>query len=67
VDPAPGRGRDRAAPARARLGGEPGERYRFNAPPGIRITTTTLEPAEAKHLAAALAEIAHSGTETYAG
>jgi DNA-binding transcriptional MocR family regulator len=45
----------------------PGERYRVRAPPGIRVTTTTLEPAEAMQLAAALAEIAHSGTETYAG
>jgi DNA-binding transcriptional MocR family regulator len=44
-----------------------GERYRFQAPPGIRITTTALEPAEAKKLAAALAQIALSGTSTYAG
>ena len=42
----------------------PGERYRFESPPGIRVTTTTLEAAEAKALAAALAE---TGTETYAG
>ena len=32
----------------------PGERYRFNAPPAIRITTTDLEPSEAKQLAAAV-------------
>ena len=45
----------------------PGERYRFRTPPGIRVTTTTLEPSEARELAAALAEITHAGTETYAG
>ena len=45
----------------------PGERYRFATPPGIRITTTALEAAEAGELAAALAEITQSGTQTYAG
>jgi DNA-binding transcriptional MocR family regulator len=45
----------------------PGERYRFNAAPGIRITTTDLEPAEARTLAAAIAEIARATTATYAG
>ncbi len=44
----------------------PGERYRSEAPPGIRITTTTLEPGEAARLAAALDEIVHAPTATYA-
>jgi DNA-binding transcriptional MocR family regulator len=43
-----------------------GERYRFNAPPGIRITTTTLEPAEARELAAALDRTRTSAAATYA-
>ncbi len=33
----------------------PGERYRSAAPPGIRITITDLDPAEAEQLAAAIA------------
>jgi DNA-binding transcriptional MocR family regulator len=45
----------------------PGERYRFGAPPGIRITTTSLEPAEAVRLAGAISEIARGATATYAG
>jgi DNA-binding transcriptional MocR family regulator len=44
----------------------PGERYRFRAPPGIRITTTALEPGEARELAAVF-EAAASITATYAG
>ena len=34
----------------------PGERYGFETPPGIRVTTTTLEPAEAVQLAEAIHE-----------
>jgi DNA-binding transcriptional MocR family regulator len=45
----------------------PGERYRFNAPPGIRITTTDLEPNEAKELAAALEATLHESAATYTG
>jgi DNA-binding transcriptional MocR family regulator len=45
----------------------PGERYRFDAPPGIRITTSDLEPKEAEDLAAALAATLSSTTVTYAG
>jgi len=45
----------------------PGERYRFRTPPGIRITTTALEPSEAGELAAALQTIVHSTTDTYPG
>jgi len=45
----------------------PGERYRFNTPPGIRITTTDLDPNEAKELAATLQTIANGTAATYAG
>ena len=44
-----------------------GERFRFGSPPGIRITTTSLRPDEAAGLAAAIAEIVHGSTATYAG
>jgi DNA-binding transcriptional MocR family regulator len=44
-----------------------GERYRFRTPPGIRITTATLETAEAQALAAALDESLQSTAETYTG
>ncbi|MGN6678895.1 MAG: aminotransferase class I/II-fold pyridoxal phosphate-dependent enzyme [Streptosporangiaceae bacterium] len=44
-----------------------GERFRFGSPPGIRITTTSLEPDEATELAAVIAEIVHGRTATYAG
>ena len=45
----------------------PGERYRFDAAPGIRITTTDLEPSEAKELAAALEGILRGRAATYTG
>jgi DNA-binding transcriptional MocR family regulator len=44
-----------------------GERYRFGAPPGIRVTTTTLEPREARRLAALLAEAVDGRASTYDG
>jgi DNA-binding transcriptional MocR family regulator len=44
----------------------PGERFRFHAPPGIRVTTTSLEPREAEELAAAFAA-GLRGTSTYTG
>jgi DNA-binding transcriptional MocR family regulator len=44
-----------------------GERYRFRSPPGLRITTTALEPADARQLAAAFASSIRSGAQTYAG
>jgi DNA-binding transcriptional MocR family regulator len=44
----------------------PGERYRFETPPGIRVTTTDLEPSEANELAAAIDAISRSSTATYA-
>lgn len=45
----------------------PGERYRFESPPGIRITTTDLDPEEAAELAAALDVALHGAAATYAG
>ena len=45
----------------------PGERFRFHTPPGVRITTTDLEPAEAAELAAALAEARGVPFTTYSG
>src|ERR1700691_3523630 len=45
----------------------PGENYRFRTPPGIRVTTTDLKPAEAAQLAAAINEITQTITGTYAG
>lgn len=45
----------------------PGERYRFRSVPGIRITTTALEPREAEKLAAAIARAVRPTRTTYAG
>jgi DNA-binding transcriptional MocR family regulator len=45
----------------------PGERYRFHSPPGIRITTTALEPSEAEQLAEAIAGLGRVPASTYAG
>ena len=45
----------------------PGERFRFGTPPGIRITTTGLDPADAVSLAAAISEVTRGSTATYAG
>ena len=44
-----------------------GERFRFRTPPGIRVTTTALEPPEAAELAEALAETRAAPSTTYAG
>ena len=45
----------------------PGERYRYRTAPGIRVTTTTLAPADAERLAAAISDILRGATGTYAG
>jgi DNA-binding transcriptional MocR family regulator len=44
-----------------------GERFRFETPPGLRVTTAALEPADARELAAAIAEAVGGGSATYAG
>jgi DNA-binding transcriptional MocR family regulator len=44
----------------------PGERFRFKSPPGIRITTTTLEPREAKRLGNDIAALSRRPETTYA-
>jgi DNA-binding transcriptional MocR family regulator len=45
----------------------PGERFRFRSPPGIRVTTTTLEPPDAERLADAIAGLGRDAALTYAG
>jgi DNA-binding transcriptional MocR family regulator len=45
----------------------PGERFRFHSPPGIRVTTTTLQPAEARRLADDIATVLSAQATTYAG
>jgi DNA-binding transcriptional MocR family regulator len=45
----------------------PGERYRFQSAPGIRITTADLAPDEAERLADALASLGRAPAGTYAG
>lgn len=45
----------------------PGERFRFLTPPGIRITTTTVDRHEAARLAAALRDIMRTTEATYTG
>ena len=44
----------------------PGERYRFNTPEALRITTAALEPREAEQLADAIASLGRQSS-TYAG
>jgi DNA-binding transcriptional MocR family regulator len=45
----------------------PGERFRFNSPPGIRITTANLEPDDGERLADAIASLGRSAGSTYTG
>jgi DNA-binding transcriptional MocR family regulator len=45
----------------------PGERYRFQSAPGIRITTAALEPDESRRLAGAITALGHAPASTYAG
>jgi DNA-binding transcriptional MocR family regulator len=44
----------------------PGERFRFESPAGIRVTTATLEPDDAEELADALAALWSVSGSTYA-
>jgi DNA-binding transcriptional MocR family regulator len=39
----------------------PGERFRLQSPPAVRITTAALDPADAPHVAAALAAVLRPG------
>jgi DNA-binding transcriptional MocR family regulator len=43
----------------------PGERFRFNSAPGIRVTTADLEVAEAERLADAIAALGRAAASTY--
>src|SRR5215472_4660653 len=45
----------------------PGERYRYQSAPGIRVTTTTLPPADARRLAGDIATVFRAQATTYAG
>jgi DNA-binding transcriptional MocR family regulator len=45
----------------------PGESYRYRTAPGIRVTTTTLQPAEARRLADDIAAVVSGRATTYAG
>lgn len=45
----------------------PGERFRFQSPPGIRITTADLDVGDAERLADALARLGRAPAGTYAG
>jgi DNA-binding transcriptional MocR family regulator len=45
----------------------PGERFRYRTPPGIRVTTATLQPAEARRLAGDIAAVVSAEATTYAG
>ena len=45
----------------------PGERFRFNSSPGIRITTANLDPDDAERLADAIASLGRSTGSTYTG
>jgi DNA-binding transcriptional MocR family regulator len=45
----------------------PGERYRFDSAPGLRITTAGLAPEEAEQLAEAIAALGRAPAGTYVG
>jgi DNA-binding transcriptional MocR family regulator len=45
----------------------PGERYRFESAPGLRVTTADLEPDESERLADAIAALGRAPAATYAG
>jgi DNA-binding transcriptional MocR family regulator len=62
---------DEAAAVRELLGQgwavSPGERYRFESAPGLRVTTADLELDEAERLADAIAALGRAPAATYAG
>ena len=43
----------------------PGEQFRFHTPPGLRVTTAALEPADAVRLADAIAALGRPPALTY--
>jgi DNA-binding transcriptional MocR family regulator len=45
----------------------PGERFRYRSAPGIRVTTSTLQPADARRLAGDIATAVNGQPTTYAG
>jgi DNA-binding transcriptional MocR family regulator len=45
----------------------PGERFRYQSAPGIRVTTTTLQPDDAHRLADDIAAVVRGQATTYAG
>jgi DNA-binding transcriptional MocR family regulator len=45
----------------------PGERFRYRTSPGVRVTTATLQPAEARRLAGDIAAVMTAEATTYAG
>ncbi len=45
----------------------PGERFRYRTAPGIRVTTVTLQPADARRLASDIATAVGHRATTYAG
>ena len=65
VDSGRGGDGDSAGARRARLG--PGERFRYRSAPGIRVTISTLQPADARRLADDVATAVGGQATTYAG
>src|SRR6516165_7944552 len=45
----------------------PGERFRYQSAPGVRVTTSTLQPADARRLAGDIAAAVSAQATTYAG
>ena len=43
----------------------PGEQFRFHTPPGLRVTTAALEPADAVRLADAIGALGRPPALTY--
>jgi DNA-binding transcriptional MocR family regulator len=61
--PVPDEGAATAGLLAAGFSVRPGARYRLSAPPGIRVTTSTLAPRDAERLADALAALSRPGSQ----